>query len=72
MDDFGKTLGRSPTNALGGAVRSYKLRLLLFEFLQTLEQFVILCVGDFGVVFEVIEFLVPPNLLPQFFNLFSD
>jgi hypothetical protein len=37
MDDFGKTLGRSPANALGGAVRSYELWLLLFEFLQPLQ-----------------------------------
>jgi hypothetical protein len=72
MDDFGKTLCWSPANPLGGTVRSYKLRLLLFESLQPLEQFVVLSVGDFGVVFDVIKFFVPPNLLTQFLDLFTD
>jgi hypothetical protein len=72
MYDFGKTFRWSPANPLSGAVWSYKLRLLVLESLQPLKQFVILRVGDFGVVFDVIQVLMPPNLLPEFLDLFSD
>ena len=41
MHDFRKAFSRSSANALSGTVRCYLIRMLLLEFLQLLEQQVI-------------------------------
>jgi len=42
MYDLGKTFGRLPANALGRTVRGYLIGVLLLEYLQLLQQCVIL------------------------------
>ena len=39
-----------------------------FELFQLVEQAVEFAVGDFGAGLDVIEAIVPPNLLPQLFD----
>ncbi len=72
MHDLGKAFGRLAANTLGGTVRSYLIGMLLLESLQLLEQGVIFRVGDLGIVENVIEIFVTPNLFPQLVDFLTD
>ena len=64
----GKSLrpaSRHPLEPLTGTpVRGYLIRVLLLQLLKLREQCVVFRVRDFGIVIDVVEFLMTPNLFP--------
>ncbi len=65
MPDGGKTFERPAGNTLSGRIGRYELRICLLQHLQLGKKFIILPVADFGLIEDVIEIIVLPNLTTQ-------
>jgi len=64
MDHLGESFRRPTADALRGAIRSYILRMLVFQLLQTAQELVVVGIGDLRTIENVIELLVPSDLFP--------
>src|SRR5205085_1497225 len=64
--------GGPPPDTQGRAVRRLQLRVLLFERAQSLDERVILCVGDFGEVVDVVKLFVSEDFLTKPFDFSLD
>jgi len=58
VPDGGKTFERPAGNTLSGRIGRNKLRICALQCLQLGKEFVILPVGDFGLIEHIIEVIV--------------
>ncbi len=68
MPDGGKTFERPAGNTLSGRIGRYELRICLLGRLQLGKEFIILPVGDFGLIEDLREVIV----LSYFFTKLLD
>ena len=72
MNKFRKPFDWATTDTLRGTVRRDQLGMLLFELSQLFDQFIIFAIGDFGIVFEIVEIFVAANFVAKSFYLLLD
>ena len=70
MNKFRKPFDWATTDTLRGTVRRDQLGMLLFELSQLLDQPIIFAIGNFRIVFKIVEIFVAANFVAQLFDLF--
>ena len=59
-------------DALRGRIRRNQFRMLLLDITQFAQELVVRLIADRGLVLDVIEVIVPPNLVAQRFDPLRD
>src|SRR6266404_7105117 len=72
MKKFRKPFGRSAADALRRTFRSDEFRVPLFELTQLVDYFVVLAIGNFGIVLKIVEIFVALNFFTQILDRFFD
>jgi diacylglycerol kinase (ATP) len=72
MAHFGETFARLSAYPLRGGVGRDQLGVRLLNRGQLSHESVVLGVGDFGLIEDIVEMLVPPQLFAEIFDLLAD
>src|SRR5262245_21082966 len=69
MNELGKAFGGMSGNALRGAVRRDEFGMLRFQPAQLLHQRIVFAIGDLRTLLQIVEIIVPTNLVTQLLDL---